>query len=558
MKTYPTLRNAWYLARGGKPHTTNLLATPQVSVLESTHLVNKLLLYLDRFNLTNLAAYSMTPKRDVTDSLAMFQMYDWIILSTARSNKHCQSSITKLNKWYNSVYSDTLLVEGKDIFHFDAKRSKKILKKRNKNDLEGMVASRSKMEELAWYLVESKIENVMINICTQQKRDLLDFDNLLLSNEYTNLLSEYASTENDQEEIVDTVSRQDTTENSSVSDKLRRMFEQQRREYSTRRNYSTVLAPPVTSQSIGIAIPPDCLSNLKRVSTDLANAIPKKNDTTNPQDVRSIYKYWCDKFETHWPILLPPNVPMELWEQRLNFLINLTTLTGTYSLKRLGMDFFQYKKVRGFDLHIDELILYLRLVILETKSGKVSTYMGNKLIIEVLQLYPWPIVTKNWSLISQYFLQIFYDDQPDGQIKNFAVFNQFTYPYILDCMEKYPLTKAEFISLSISVLRLLSELQNWKMFLQFWYRIDNIQGHKINVLEKPWLQFLTFINEGKDVRMMLAAITKGHLLPLQEMYGHVTDNAETVSQITCQLDTLFAWGDPRDEFGHIKRFIQQL
>lgn len=620
MKCNNILLNAWYLR---KPTTHNTLNNTvcQLPLLDSSHIINKFLFNLNKFNLTNIKIYSMLPQLNISNltnfslkehtvaqnengnhkdpnekNLAMFKMYDWIILSTANSNKHCQSSLIKLNRWYKLNYNKSLLVEGKDVFHYDTKRNKKILKKRNKNDLKDVVERQDRLDNLAWFLVESKLENVMINVFTQEKRSILGFDELLEDNNFVNLLSKGVDNSNFENDNNNANKGNETSKSdklhqgmvenlpkslkgNSISDKLQLMFEQ-KRSYSS---FSKPLPPPVTFQTDGIAIPNDCLENLKLISSELEKTIiqginnhnteDKDADITNDKP-KLTYMDWFIKFQNNWPIMMPKNVPNEFWEIRLNYFINLTSFEK-YQVERIMVDFFLYKKTRGFELTSEELINYIKLVIIEINQKKLSIYHANKIIINVVKLYNWSTLSKDWSKIVHYILQTFYIEKHtkskkgivQKQMIGLPVFNKLTLPYLIDCNKTFPLTKRDFITISVSILRTLAKMNNWKLFINYWYRIDNmiepreqlimnVPHLQINVLEKPWLFFLQFINESKDIRLVSDIIIKGHLLPIRQMFSdNLIENRDSLELIKLEINKLFEFGDPQNEFVNIKQFI---
>lgn len=554
----------WYLKLGQDQRSILKTQQQQNTVKESIHFPKTLTpsntlttitnFMNDKLGLSNIIVFDM---KNIDHSQINGKVADIIILSTALSMKHCHNSYIELNQLLKTQYNILPTIEGKlnsnDLKKLQRRFKRKNIKVTNNNNNNntntngfGMNASRTGNNE-AWYMIDCKVERIIVNILTNQRRMELNLEELYapLDEKY-----KYQTTVKPNVEPATGLINDD----QSILAGLKRLANQ-RRSYSTSTiQYETPMTKPNLS-STNVEYKADTVLNglkssignldLKMNHQESLEILSKTIETLNNTSMENIEKIdllqWKKLLDTIWPLILPTDSNL-FWSKRFEFLTLLNMIDpNEYQTSRLVKDYFLIKRLSDNKLTRQELIDFLKLNIVNLGINKGKGLLTvNEVISQVLPLYNDDNAV-NIATDSELVNLLFQTLVNDQNIKLNSLHSVIEYILIETQNKPDPLV-------IIPMLRSLAQAKKWNEYFNLW--INKLHGVEIGHDYRPWEQFIQYIVESDDQRLMYQLIKDGQLLWLLRYKVNITPAIEK------QLNALFDKLDPQRE--HFKDLESSL
>lgn len=505
--------------------------TPSKTLTKITQFMN------DKLGLSDIIVFDM---KNIDHSQINGKVADIIVISTALSMKHCHSSYIELNQLLKSQYNILPTIEGKlnsnDLKKFQRRFKRKNIKMTSNNGIGSNAARHSNNE--AWYMIDCKVERIVVNILTNQKRMELNLEEL-----YAPLDEKYKYQSTVEPEIEPRTGL--INDDQSILAGLKRLANQ-RRNYSTSTiQYETSITKPNLSSS-------NVESNDDIVLNGFKSSIGKLDIDINPQDSLEILSkmietlnnssienmenvdlsQWKEILDTIWPLILP-NESNLFWSKRFEFLTLLNMIDpNQYQTSRFVKDYFIIKRLSNNKLTRKELIEFLKLNIIDLGINKGKGLLTvNEVISQVLPLYDDANVldvATDPELVNLLF-QTLVNDQ---NMKLNSLHSVIEYILIETQNKPDPLV-------IIPMLRSLAQAKKWNEYFNLW--TNKLHGVEIGHDYRPWEQFIQYIVQSDDQRLIYQLINDGHLLWLLRYKVNITP------EIKKQLNSLFNKLDPQRE-----------
>lgn len=493
--------------------------TPSSTLTNITNHMN------DKLGLSNIIVFNM---QNIDRTQFNGKIGDMMILSTALSMKHCHNSYIELNQYLKSKYDVLPSVEGRLNNHELKKLQRRLKRKNVKADSDSGFAINGSRYEIndAWYMIDSKIEGIIINILTEKKRFELNLEEL-----YAPIDEKFKYQNNSTIESQSTTSSENNGDQSILAG-LKRLANQ-------RRNYSTsTLKNPTSStndpilNNIKLSIkneeidPQESLSILSKMIDTLNNT---PIDKTNHINVLQ----WKQTLDFIWPLILPIESTL-FWSKRFEFLTLLNMINpNKYQTSRFVKDFFLRKRLSNNQLNRKELIDFLKLNIIYLGINKGKGLLNvNEIILQVLLLYKDDNNGLNLANDSE-LINLLCQTLVTGHDTKLSSLNSMI-DYILMETGNKPDTQ-----IIIPMLRSLAQAKNWNEYFNLW--ANKLYSMEIGKDYRPWEQFIQYIVESDDQHLLYQLIEEGHLLWLIRYRVNITPG------IKKQLTNLFQRLDPQGE-----------
>ena len=572
-----TSNEPWYLKLGENQrqilklqenHIKEIIQYPQnfvpsKSLTEiSDFLVNKL-------GLSDIIVFDLS-KASIEEQDYLNPMYGKIgkivILSTALSLKHCHNSYIELNQFLKTKYNVFSTVEGK-LNNNELKKIEKRLKRKNIKNKQNHTSNVFDTNE-SWYMIDCKIEGIIINIMTKKKRLDLNLEELYCpideKYKYRNRIggqNQSLSIEND--DLLHNVSPE-----QNILAGLKRLAHQ-RRSYSTTANKQTkndtINNNNNNNKNISINLDPtDFLERVKSSIKELTSETNQQQqqyyyDSTlqimdemiyylkrNPVNKikRIIITQWKQCFDSLWPLILPVDNIEQFWCKRFEFLSLLNMINPRqYQTSRFIKDYFILKKLSNHPLTRNESLEFLKLTIIDIgmNNGK-GLLTCNNIISQVLPLYDDNTlqISTDPELVNL-FLQTLVNNNKN-KLNSLYSFIE----YILKDTNNQP-----NYDIIVAILRSLAQAKNWNEYFNFWE--NKLYNITIGNDYRPWEQFIQYVVETKDQHLMYQLIKDDHLLWLKRYQVPITPGIRR--QITILFDTL----DPqREQFRELESLLLNM
>lgn len=555
----------WYLKLGEKQrhdllsqmslkdNTSNAIEYPEGLEI-STNLKTISEYLVGNLGLSNIVVFDMTRNKHDEDQFDDFsgreKIGDKIILSTALSLKHCHNSYLELNQYLKQQYNILPSCEGK-LNGQELRRIQKRLKRKNLKKIyqESIYNGKNSQLNDAWYMIDCKVDGIIVNILTKQKREDLNLEEL-----YSPIGSKYRSHnikefEDDIQELSkDTPPFNDTINHEpSILAGLKRLSNQ-RRHYSTtsldaaalRRSLQDETFPNSTFKIIETLQFDNYSHNLLTILCIITNELG--NRLYDPTATIKI-KDWKIILEKIWPLVLPDDEIESFWTKRFEYLSLLNTIDPSqYHLSNFLNDYFIYKKTSGYSLNRQELVDFLKLAIINLEENNGSGILpNNALIAQILSLYNGDssdigLIVKDSELINLLFQTL--TTKTGKQLPSLTS--------LIDYILKETKNRPE-PAIIVSILRGLAKAQKWDIYFDFW--VNKLEQDDIGVGQdyRPWHQFIQYIVESDDQHILYRLIQEGHLLWLKRFRVNITP------EIELQIISLFDKLDPgRQTFGRFE------
>lgn len=461
--------------------------------------LNKLSEFLrDKMGLTDILVFDIRQSNNPLSTLCEF-----VVLASAKSAKHCEQSYNELRQLIKKDYNRMASVEGKVSVNEERKMEKRLRRKSNLGKMTGKLTYKRNMGD-AWFMVDCNIDNIFINILTEQKRKYMNLEELYAPDE-----------EKDKyQNQTDQLDGKNVEEEDNILIGLRRLAQQRRKfSTSTATEEFNKLQASIKNNDIenAISLAKDVSFNQMSALTFL-NVITSQLETST--EVQHIEK-WEELFNLCWPLTTTAD-SKAFWDIRLKFYHLLNCVDhNLYHARRILNSYFKFKAISGAPLDENDLHTLLRIMLVNMKNGPTTSFNNltstNQVLIDTLKLYRDDTVTKSIMKndeISNMLLQLLID-------KNKHYSGNF-WQYISFLTENPNPSKIS------SILSAIADSKNWYKYLQFWqkYVLDKDLGKESIV----WEQFLSNIIQSGNKRVMEKIILDGGLLWLKRNQVKITNN----------------------------------
>ncbi|CDH10246.1 probable ATPase synthesis protein 25,mitochondrial [Zygosaccharomyces bailii ISA1307] len=477
----------------------------------------------DELGLTDIVVFDL---REGVFETAAAKICNFMVLATAGSPKHCQTSFEKLNSLIKQEYESFAHVEGQYNAKEHRKRQRRLARRPNLAS-----NSNSTAPTESWFMIDTKVDRIFVNILTHKRRQEINLEELYAPEEEK---AKYVRSQ--PEESATEVNSED-----NILSGLRRLVNQ-RREYSTVAPAVLVsgkLLQNLHSQDYPSAV--RLINNNKDQSLPLMQTLvewvsnlPIEGDAAVP------WKKWVTAFESCWPLVLPEEKAAQYWSLRLRFfkLVNMADMKH-YNLNNFFNDYLLAKKAAGTGLLPEDLVEFLKLAIINTRNsdkniGYWELVHSNDIVVKALRLFEdvrgADAIVKDGSVVTM-LLRTMVSGQEVGEraTRLHAIYE--VSDYLVDTFgpELSPPTIA-------GILEVLAAAKDWNKYLQFWEA--GIGGLVPGADRRPWAHFIRLAVESGDVDVMRKLLSEGHLLWLDRLQVEIDD------ELKAQLGRLFARADP--------------
>lgn len=469
------------------------------------------------------------------------KMADFMVIASAKSIKHCQSSYIELNKMIKQEFKQTAYVEGNINQNEARKRSKRLLRR---NNIGGVWKTNKRNENThdtndAWYMIDTRTDNIFINMITENRRKELNLEELYApENEKFKWTRAVPSEPIDEPDDINYVN-----DENNVLAGLRRLAEQRRR-------YSTT-----TSNKLEVEYIKELNISLKSNNLEQANNIIDKelNRQTNYETTYFILKCihnslaeinvndqdkvnvndWKDIFDKNWPITLPVN-NKRFWDLRFKYLELLNMVPSNIKPANLFLDdYFRLKLLSGLEVSKDDLLNFLKTTvkrsdIISSKRGKLAVVKSqNQDITNILKLY---VGTKIET-------RILHDDEAIyWLLKSMIVDDKTKLASFQRVIDRLATTPQLSQKTTITVIDILAESKLWNELFKFWKNLSlKIESGND---KRPWKHYIQVIINSKDKQIIERFIENGNLLWLIRYGVDITpDMKKQLKKLFSQVDS---------------------
>lgn len=485
-----------------------------------------------------------------------------VILSTALSSKHCHNSYIELNQLLKSKFNVFSTVEGKlnnnELKKFEKRLKRKNIKNNNKNNNSHTGYNALNINE-SWYMIDCKIEGIIINIMTKKKRLALNLEELYCPVNEKHKYRNQIENQDQNSSFENHDSLYNVSPDQNILAGLKRLAFQ-RRHYSTMTT-NKQLGDNITINNMDINLKPTVFlgnikSSIEKLDSESIQQSQKDYETrlqimdrivnylkqSPVNKVKGIFiKHWKHNFDLLWPLILPINNNELFWCKRFEFLSLLNMINPRhYQTSRFIKDYFILKKSSNCSLTRNEFIDFLKLNIINIGMNNGRGLLTcNDVISQVLLLYDDATlqISTDPELVDL-LLQTLMNNTENKLNSVYSVIK-----YILKETKNQP--KYEIIA---AILRILAQARNWNEYFNFWE--NKLHNITIGNDYRPWEQFIQYVVETKDQHLMYQLIKDDHLLWLKRYQVSITPGIK--SNITTLFDNL----DPqREQFEELESLL---
>lgn len=515
----------WYLNVGNRERALKqTIFQPQEIILPNNppSSLSKISNFLrDELGLTDIVVFDL--RKGEFDTAAA-KISNFMIITTAASPKHCQTSFEKLNSLVKQEYESVAYVEGQFNAKEQRKRQRRLARKPNLAS-----NSSSSVPTESWFLIDTKVDRIFVNILTEKRRQEVNLEELYAPEEEK---SKYAQAE-------DKTTSDENSEDNILAG-LRRLVNQ-RRQYSTMTPAALLcgkLLEDLQSQDYRSAF--KLINNNKDQSLPLMQSIVEWVSRLPRETAMAISWDKCiTAFESCWPLVLPDEKASLYWSLRLKFfkLVNIADMEH-YGIDRFFNDYLLAKKASGSTLVAEDLVEFFKLVIVNTQSNdRNASYwrlvQSNDLVVKALRLFEdvqgADSILKDGSVVTMLLRTMISGQGKEQATRLHAVYEVCDYLVGTFGPELSPVAIA-------GALEVLAAAKDWSKYMQFWEK--GVGALVPGADRRPWAHFVRFVVESGDLEMMRKLLSEGHLLWLERLQVEINDELEE------QLNHLFAQADP--------------
>ncbi|GAV55486.1 hypothetical protein ZYGR_0AV01170 [Zygosaccharomyces rouxii] len=489
----------------------------------------------DKLGLTDILIFDLR-KGDFETAAA--KISDFMVIATARSPKHCQTSFDKLNSLIKQEYESVAYVEGQFNAREEKKRQRRLARKPKLSS-----NSTSNAPTESWFLIDCKVDKIFVNILTENRRQEINLEELYAPEHEK---SKYERKEPSAE-------GREAPQEDDILAGLRKLVNQ-------RRQYSTMVPSAVLCRELLEDLKKsDFNSAINLVNNNKDHSLPfmktlhdwvagLKSDTATEVPWRK----WVTVFESCWPLVLPEENASLYWSLRMNFfkMINIA-YKEQYNINQFFNDYLLAKKSTGYPITTEDLIEFFKLTIINMRGGseKSSRYWEiasrNALVSRALRLVEdvkdGDTIVQDGALVSM-LLRTMVSGQ-EGVPNHMLHATYEVIDYLVDSFG--PAMDPVAIG---GVLEVLAAARSWNKYMAFWEA--GVGGLVPGEDHRPWSQFIRLVVDSDDSEMIRKLLADGHLLWLKRFEVKITD------EIKEQLDRLFDKGDPQSvRFNELKEYL---
>ena len=480
------------------------------------------------------------------------KMADIMVIATAKSIKHCQNTYVELNKLIKQEFSQVAYLEGNINPNDEKKRKKRLLRKTNLGGVWNVNKRNVNSFESneAWYMVDTKTDNIFVNILTEQRRAELNLEELYSPKDekykWTKMVVNEEKSENFDELL-------EVTEENNVLSGLRRLA-QQRRSFSTftkqlntenefkvkivEKLANTNIEPLLVNQNFKefeekiksnkliLTDHKEAVATLECIKRSLQRVITDDNTTQIPVDK------WISIFNTVWPVYLPEE-SSPFWKQRYEFLKLIVLNQKDIRLTSIfNEEYFKLKLYYNEDITIDEILNFLRLMNnLKDFQAKIHTKK----------------ILKYVNIVVCDFLELFVGSEMESKIINNSEILKLILSSMINNDERLIsfMRVLDFLSMRShlsensfhAIIDTLADNRLWGELFSFWN--DRVgMDIKYGKDKRPWCYYIKKISESSDISVMQKFIGDGSLLWILR-YG-----VEVTPELKKEIHNLFTIVDP--------------
>ena len=484
--------------------------------------------------------------------LVTSKMADIMVIATAKSIKHCQSTYVELNKLIKQEFSHVAYLEGNINPNDEKKRKKRLLRKTNLGGVwkvnKRNVNSFESNE--AWYMVDTKTDNIFVNILTEQRRSELNLEELYSPKDEKHKWTKKFVSETKTEDVDELL---EVTEENNVLSGLRRLA-QQRRSFSTfsrQLNAATAFKSKMVEKLANTNIEPllvnqnfeefeekvrsnrliltdyrEAAAGLERIKRSLQRVITDEND------VHIAVNDWVHAFNTIWPVYLP-NESSPFWKQRYEFLkLIVSNQKDIREASIFNEEYFKLKLYYNEEITMDEIIGFLRLI---NNQKDYQAKIHTKKVLKYV------------NVVICDFLELFIGSNMEAKIINNSEILKLILSSMINNNERLVsfMRVIDFLSMRShlsecsfhAIIDTLAKNKLWGELFSFWNGRVGV-GIKFGKDKRPWNYYIKTISESSDIAIIQKFIGDGSLLWILR-YG-----VEVTPELRKGIHNLFTIVDP--------------
>lgn len=539
----PVDTKPWYLSMVDRDISQNLSAVENEYINlpdESPESLLKITKYLKgEMGLKDILIFDLKEKKSGDYNTAVTKISDFVIIATARSAKHCQSTFVQLNAMLKQTFKSVAYVEGNVNSKEERKKFKRMARKSNLGKSwganSGTTSTGFAKDSEAWFMIDCNVDKIFVNILTERRRGELNLEELYApesERDKYQLRQKSTATQPKDDNLLQ------VGEENNVLSGLRRLA-YQRRQYSTsspinteptKEHFKDFLKKALNEKNfeeahsiIKQSQELESLSLLQTITDSLANV----NVTTDA--INEIDK-WQDIFEYCWPLPLPMETSFQYWSLRMKFLKMLNVANPQlYPCSKIIDDYLIRKKTSGFYLSSDDLLQYLQLVKINLNLIQGGNYWdllkSNENIVKALKVFNELNLANDHIIVSMLLKLMVMENNTSIKLHSLYEVIDFL------CCQRDNLSS----NVIVAVLETLASVKDWNKFFQFWE--VGIKGVVPGQDYRPWSKFIRIILNSNDIELMQKLIEEGHLLWIKR------NEVEITNDLIEQLRKLFRRSD---------------
>lgn len=489
----------------------------------------------DELGLTDILVFDLR-KGEFETSAA--KISDFMVVATARSPKHCQSSFERLNWLIKQEYESVAYVEGRFNTREEKKRQRRLARKPKLSS-----NSNSNVPTESWFLIDCKVNNIFVNILTENRRQEINLEELYAP--------ENEKYKYKKKELF--VEGREAPQEDDILAGLRRSVNQ-RRQYSTVVPLAALcreLVEDLKNYDFNRAI--NLINNNKDHSLSFMKIV---HDWVLGLESSTVTKFpwrkWVTVFESCWPLVLPEENASLYWSLRMNFFKMMNVAyKERYNINHFFNDYLLAKKSIGYPITTEDLVEYFKLIIINVRGGgkKNGGYWEiasrNVLVSRALRLVEnvqdGDSMVRNGTLICMLLRTMVSGEERIPNNMLHATYE--VIDYLVDTSG--PVLDPVVMG---GILEVLAAARSWNKYLAFWEA--GVGGLVPGEDFRPWSEFIRFVVDSGDFEMMRKLLAEGHLLWLKRFEVKMTE------EIRQQLDRLFEKSDPHSSrFKELKEYL---
>ncbi|KAG0668625.1 ATPase synthesis protein 25 mitochondrial [Maudiozyma exigua] len=499
--------------------------------------------------LKNILIFDMRNSDVVTSKIA-----DIMVIATAKSIKHCQGTYVELNRLIKQEFSHVAYLEGNINANDEKKRKKRLLRRTNLGGVWNVNKRNVNTFESneAWYMVDTKTDNIFVNILTEKRRTELNLEELYSPKDEKQKWAKNVLNETKNENFDDLL---EVREENNVLSGLRRLA-QQRRSFSTftrqlkpeNKSGSKTLNENVSRNIEHLLLNQrfkefeEKIKSNKDIVTDNSQASEGlecihrslQSVLANGSTTKISIDDWVNAFNAVWPVYLPTG-SASFWSQRFAFLKLLVSNQKDIRLTKVFIEeYFKLKSYYNEEITVDEIINFLRLMDkLKDSQAKVHT----KKILDYV------------NVVICDFLELFVGSKMELRIINNSEILKLILSSMINNEERLVsfMRTIDFLSLRSHlsensfhvIIDTLATNKLWGELFSFWnHRVGT--DIKYGKDKRPWCYYIKTISESSDKSVIQKFIVDGSLLWILR-YG-----VEITPDLRKEINDLFNIADPDD------------